>query len=106
MSGQLNLAITGFMLLVLMATHPIQLRFADTEHLRHPSSLIALALFRTADKHVPLVLDFEVFPRWFEEDLCSEVVLWLDAGHVHVSTLGTARLDGCRTPSLTFFRMV
>ena len=62
MSGQLNLAITGFMLLVLMATHPIHLRFADTEHLQHPSSLIALTLLRATHKHVPLVLDFESLP--------------------------------------------
>ena len=53
MSGQLNLAITGFMFLTFMTTHPFQVHFADTEQyfLRRPGLLsvtfMILHLFRS-----------------------------------------------------------
>ena len=48
MSGHLNLAIAGFMLLTFMITQPFQLHFADTEQyfLRHPG-LVLLTFITT-----------------------------------------------------------
>merc|ERR1712136_386970 len=71
MSGQLNLAITGLMLLTFMTIHLFQFRFADTEQylLRppptlinwHPSWLITLTFFWTDNKQVPLVPVRDIF---------------------------------------------
>ena len=65
MSGQLNLAITGLMLLTVITIHLFLFRFADTEPptLRspptlinwYPSWLITLKFFWTDNTHVPLV---------------------------------------------------
>eukprot|EP00450_Noctiluca_scintillans_P029453 CAMPEP_0194549464 /NCGR_PEP_ID=MMETSP0253-20130528/95220_1 /TAXON_ID=2966 /ORGANISM="Noctiluca scintillans" /LENGTH=399 /DNA_ID=CAMNT_0039396893 /DNA_START=22 /DNA_END=1219 /DNA_ORIENTATION=- len=71
MSGQLNLAITGLMLLTFMTIHLFQFRFADTEQyfLRPPptlinwwpSWLISLTFFWTNDSTVPLVPVRDIF---------------------------------------------
>ena len=71
MSGQLNLAITGLMLLTFMTIHLFQFRFAETEQyfLRPPptlinwwpSWLITLTFFWTDDKNVPAVPVRDIF---------------------------------------------
>merc|ERR1712136_340768 len=76
MSGQLNLAITGLMLLTFMTIHLFQFRFADTEQyfLRppptlinwHPSWLITLTFFWTDNKQVPLVPVRDIFLKEYK----------------------------------------
>ena len=71
MSGQLNLAITGLMLLTVITIHLFQFRFADIEPytLRspptlinwHPSWLLTLKFLWTENTHVPLVPVRDIF---------------------------------------------
>ena len=65
MSGQLNLATTGLLLLTFMTIHPFKVHSADTEQYflklpptlynRWPCWLITLTFFWTDDKSVPAV---------------------------------------------------
>ena len=71
MSGKLNLALAGLMLLTFMTIHLSQFRFADTEQyfLRppptlinwHPSWLITLTFFWTDKVNVPLAPVRDIF---------------------------------------------
>jgi len=95
-SGQLNLAITGVVLLTFMTVHLFQFRFGDTEpylvrtppYLINFSGILQLQLFWTADKAIQPVpvrdiykLEFELFKSmgWVAFYMFSVVVFMVHA---------------------------